>query len=311
VETDELEQSAQQRQVDGEVLKQLTSVWKKQRLVYPGWLVCPRKNRDLLWSSTRDWISDTVKFLDLLLPPDNLFLLRELNWRLERALVPLPGLSGKLESVINAFNPFPGLVTIDGSPLTREDPSYGRENWEEIGEAWLELVFALIRNAREWFYPEIFRRWMDLIKDLVQKLPKWRPRYWHEECLYYLIRLDQKRVLETLNDWPTSSDTPIWQLRRAAIMAEVGQEEKAEKLVKNALEQIRRSINPDVDDHSILSQEGWARLHASLLAIQRPFRKIGEELDSHLRRLTALSAFHCNPKEEMESMLRNGCKRVF
>lgn len=302
METDNFELIAPRHQVDGKVLKQLMNVWTEQRLTYPGWLVCPRKNRNLLLFYTRDWVSNILTHLDLLSYPENLLLLRELNWRLEKALVPLRGIADQLVSVVTACNPFPALVKMEESALNPPDIFKGIEGQEEIREAWLELVFALIRNAREEFYPDIFSRWMDLIKDLVQKLPKWQPRYWHEECLYYLIRLDQKRVLETLNDWPTSSDTPIWQLRRAAIMAEVGQEEKAEKLVKNALEQIRRSINPDVDDHSILSQEGWARLHASLLAIQRPFRKIGEELDSHLRRLTALSAFHCNPKEEMESM---------
>ncbi len=299
--TDNPEPIWRPERLDAEKLKQLMKGWKNQRLTYPGWLVCPGKNRDFLWWCTRYWIFDIVESLELLSPPDNLLLLRELNWRLEKALVPLLEIAVKLESVITTFNPFPALVRIDGPSLTPDNTSYGREDWEEIGKAWLELVFALIRNAREEFYPNIFRKWMDLIKDLVQRQPEWQSRYWHEECLYHLIRLDRKRVLETLHTWPTTFDSSIWQLRRAAIMAEVGQAMAAERLVEKALEQILRSRDPHVDDYCVLSQEGWARSQASLLARNRISRP-REGVDPHLGRWSELSAFRCNPRAEMELM---------
>ena len=66
-ETDNPELISPPQRVYGEELKQQMKVWKKQRLTYPGWLVCPGKNRDVLWMYTCRWIF-AVSYTHLTLP---------------------------------------------------------------------------------------------------------------------------------------------------------------------------------------------------------------------------------------------------
>ena len=69
-------------------LTKLLAVWRKQRLLYPGWVVVPEDRRDTLWSFTQYWINylserDNISnFIDL----EFAF---ELKWRMEKCLCPI------------------------------------------------------------------------------------------------------------------------------------------------------------------------------------------------------------------------------
>lgn len=76
-------------EIDLDGINELYRVWRGTRQEYPGWVVASEDNKQSLWQYTERHIPQVVLAVDRLSPPDDLFLLYELNWRLERARVPL------------------------------------------------------------------------------------------------------------------------------------------------------------------------------------------------------------------------------
>jgi len=285
--------------LNNEKLSRLLEIWKKQRLAYPGWVVCPRENRSVLWSLTRNWIHAVTEAVDGLELPKNLLMLRELNWRLDKALVPLPGIEDTISRVVTLFNPFPTLVQMPGSPISPNNARYPETTWDEISEAWLELIFALMRNAREDGDQETFMKWVELLRPLVPRKPRWQIRYWQEHCLFHIGHLNWKTVVEDLNNWPSSSFSPIDDIRRSAILAEIGQNEQAHRIVRDSLLKIRRSISADQNDCSLMSQEGWGMLLEAQIAANRG-GKFPPLPDPYHGRWGELAAFRCNPRTDLQ-----------
>jgi hypothetical protein len=280
-----------------EELLTVARIWRAQRESYPGWVVCPLKNRSVLWDLTKYWIQRITSSLDTLSNPHNLLLLRELNWRLEKALVPIPGIEGNIERVLRLFNPFPKLLNLPGTQETPENKRYEETDWKEVSEAWLDLAFAIIRKAREQFAEAAFREWMNQMEGIVHRKLEWQPRYWYEWCLFHLSRLDLSMVNEVLNKWPAHLDPPFWKVRRASIMAETGERVEAARVMKDALKTIKGSVYSDQDDYSILSQEGWAMLLDSRLR--------GGATDYERGRWAELSPLRCDPRTDIEIMSDN------
>ena len=88
----------------------LLNTWKTNRQEYEkfrGWIILPKKNRDRLWQYTENFIQAVFYSLDNLSSPNNLFLLYELNWRLDKTLTPLvfDDWIAKINTVVNTFNP--------------------------------------------------------------------------------------------------------------------------------------------------------------------------------------------------------------
>ena len=112
----------------------------------------------------------------------------ELNWRLEKCLVPL--YLDWLEiyiKVIETFNPYPKTINIsvEFTPINRPDL-----NWEEISEQWVELIFAVIRESRENLDEERFNKWIELIKDIVHNNPDWESRWHYEKVMFNFYKID-------------------------------------------------------------------------------------------------------------------------
>ena len=202
-------------------VKELHKVWRKKRLKeYPGWVVAPEKNRRSLWRFTKEWINPVLWSFDRLPPPDNLCLLYELNWRLETSLVPLfTDWHEKIEQVLNSYNPYPHLVEIESATVKPTEAAYKSLDWNFIAECWVTLAFALAREAREDQEEGRFRFWMDRIKDVAQRRDEWRARWFYEECLFHLFRLDEESVRATLEMWPESGRLPFWEVKRASIVS--------------------------------------------------------------------------------------------
>ena len=84
-------------------VNEVLSEWRRQRGLYPGWVVLPEDLHSYLWMGTQHWIS-YVASSDGLPEFVDLELAFELNWRMERCLCPILDHQIEfLESVLNRY----------------------------------------------------------------------------------------------------------------------------------------------------------------------------------------------------------------
>jgi hypothetical protein len=288
--------------LQAEDLEKLYKVWRRTRQEYPGWVVAPRDNRESLWDYTERWVEPVLHSIDKLSPPQNLFLLYELNWRLETTLTPLfLNWVEIIEPILHTFNPYPRLVKLEEASIRPDKDEYKHLDWKAIGEVWVQLTFALAREAREDQDEKRFRLWMDRLRGVVKQRVEWQARWFYEDCLFYLFQLNQEKVRATLEEWPEIYDLPLWEVKRASILAELGELKEAEKVAEVALDKIRSRLQPYAIDYTLLSEEGWTMV---LLKIIKD-NKWGAEKDfvaQYRDRWEKLRSYRCDPWPDIETL---------
>lgn len=282
-----------------EELRNIYKCWKEKRLEYPGWVIAPDENRENLWMHTKYWINPLLNSIGKLSEPERLHLLFELNWRLEKTLTPLLlSWVEKIVPILELFNPFPRVIEIKEARIRPDIEEYRYLDWGIIGMSWVELVFAIVREAREDQDELRFRLWMDRINSVVRQSEEWQARWYYEECLFALHSFDQERIREIFVNWPKTPHIPFWDVKRAAIMAELGELREAEKITDAALSEIRTKLRPYSNDYNLLSQEGWAMLLLKAIKESLDFRLVSHYKD----RWEKLGSYRCNPWTEIETM---------
>ena len=189
----------------------LSKTWRATRLAYAGWVVAPEKNRVRTWERTEHWIEPVLGAVSRMDPPDGLFLLRELNWRLETCLVPLfTDWHQTIARVLNNYNPYPNLMDIDGATVKPDRDGLGDLDWNRISSCWVELAFAVARRAREDQDENEFRVWMERLASVSHQRSEWQARWSYEESVFGLARLDQEATRKAVEDWPVVRSVPFW-----------------------------------------------------------------------------------------------------
>lgn len=283
----------------GEIsIEALRLSWKKTRTEYPGWVVPPRTSREMLWRFTKDWIDPILGRAEQMSAAEKVLVFYEFNWRLEATLTPL--LTPWGDEFVRALldvNPFPKLMQFEAQ-ITPSSYQSRDIDWRAMRDAWMELAFAVLRLAREDLDQERFNEWSERLSLVAQTSPAWWARWCHEQALYALTKRNLAAVRTHLTAWPVRRDLPLWELRRAAIIAELGDLGDAREVVEEALLEIRSRHQPGSVDYALLSQEGWAML------LHRMLRRgdWSEPAREHLSRWEQLSSYGCDPRQEMEQL---------
>ena len=289
------------RRLTTEELKSLYENWNRKREEYPGWVVLPNDNREQLWEYTKYWIDPIFRSLGQLSSPDDLFVLFELNWRFERTLSPYPTRHAEsILKILSEYNPFPERYSGAGQ-LRPDNAAYAHWSWQKIADCWIRLSFAVLRHWRENMNGDRFLSEMEKLRELVRQKAVWESRWYHEHCLFFLGQSDFNRVQSLLSDWNIPSELPFWKTKKAAVMAEIGELDRARQLGEEALSGIRSQFTPGEANYTLLSQEGWTML---LLRGIR-MNQVGEEsgyLDQFTDRWTKLATYRCNPWLEIETL---------
>ena len=225
---------------------ELLTVWEKKRILYPGWLVAPLEVRDSLISRTRAWQPEILQVLNGLSTAERLDAIGELVWRHEITLEPL---STELESAAQDAISAISVTTKNGKVESHNVSSQTRE-------AWREIALTLVTNARHRLDEDLFNRRIESAMQFLDDNADVGHRIHHERCLWSACSLDFEALDGLLGAWNTENCDPMWMLRKAALLSEVGREEAA-KLTEQAIAAIRRF---PVDDRSVTgpSREGWA-----------------------------------------------------
>lgn len=289
-------------------LRHLSKQWSQNRKYYPGWVVCPRRNREIIWHHTKTCVGPVLNSIDCLPCSERLLLVYELNWRFEITLTPLlcSILVEKFTSILDIYNPYPQLIDLPNAVFhpDKVECSDKEWNWNKLRKAWVELAFALARVGREDHNENQFRLWIGHLEKIVTQNPEWQARWFYERCLFHLFRVEFNQVHEILEDWLTHPVLDFWEIKRASILAELGEFKEAEKIAKVALDKIRSRLQPYLTDYALLSQEAWAMKLLKLIQFEREVlgkpQNINRWAQQNSDRVTKLESFRCSPDLELE-----------
>jgi len=272
-------------------LRGISERWQIERENYPGWFICPKRSREHIYPWYEKLLMNfVITHVNELPCPENLSLIFELIWRLDKFLIPMdPDWINCMNEILEKCNPF------DTANMERNIP--------KITEYWVDIAFSLLRHARENFEEECFNHWQERLDQISSRKETWKLRLHYEKCIFALYRLDFEQVKNNLTEWPESLEKLHIEIKRIGILIELGDLKAAEKLGEKILYEIRRRQIGNKIDYYLLSLEGWAIFNLHLLNTHK-YSKINpkEEPKEYWDRLEQLNLYNCNPFMELESM---------
>jgi hypothetical protein len=229
-------------EVTDERLAAFVHHWERNRKCYAGWVVPPLATSDYLWSHLRLRLGDVIRAIRAQPPHQRIKPLFELNWQLERALIPLALTIDDL--IVEVLQPF-----LDGN----EDPPTAAP-CELNG-----LGLALLRHAREEGDRTLFTRLLTWLEPRLAGDPEARDRLIYERCLELRASGELELLDRLIGEWQIEGD-PFWAVRKAGLLAGLGQDEEAGSLALGALVDIRRRTRRGHQDIASWSRETFAML---------------------------------------------------
>ena len=242
-------------------------------------------------SKTDDWqplilaalrnLADGAKRLDALM---------ELVWRREAQLDPLfKDLEEAVASVLEEIDCERRLV---GGEERRE------LDWQRVRRQWRTLASALVTEARFNFDREKFEYWIKQLAPFMAEDQDLAERVQHEKCLWALNQQDYAKLDDLVKEWEPKAADSAWQLRKAALLAEIERTEEARKLSREALKSLRRWSN-DSGSLAGISREPWAMWLAHTTDDDRESSVSRvQELESRFREL---AQYRCDPLVELRA----------
>ena len=290
----------------------LAQTWKQQRRLYPGWVIVPEDRRRALWLQTKRLIQDppATESLSHFIDLEYAF---ELTWRMEKCLCPLFVFNTQvqfLETTLDRYWPFAG---VDGpieslSPNQTSMKARGLTR-REVRHMVHHLLLALMRYYREQGLSDDWQARRTQLEKVKASLSPEHTAHLHYECaMLALFELDVQKLKTCLEEWPDNPSLSFWSAKKAGLLAEVGQMDKARNLLKHALDSIRDRLNltPTTTDFSLVSAESFVMLLLS--CTQRPWFFNADNEDRQEQALQkqfserwhSLKQFKCDPWNELD-----------
>ena len=235
-------------------VRRITDIWRKNRLIYPGWLTIPFPNRSETERNNIVWSRTILASLPDLKPTERLMALRELLWRADMWLVPIYQDSGAtIQETLDSIDCH--NRTIDGEAAPKED-------WTAIREDWRNTATALVTAARFQFDGLAFEQAIKALEPFQDEDPDICHRIHHEKCLKSLYDMDFNSLDSLLYEWKTENCDPAWMMRKSALLWENRCDSEATELLDHAIIAIK-AMPPDESSLANLSRESWATFIAS------------------------------------------------
>ncbi len=185
----------------------------------------------------------------------------------------------------------------------------------DVIDAWLELAFALLREAREIYDAPRWDHFKERIDGIVARAPRFSDRYHYEQALWMMWNIRRPEAKDVLDKWSPSDDAVLATMRKAGLLAELDALNEAQELLRTVLHQIRRSVHATVGPNLyLLSLEGWCTYLMYRIQTRIDFDNVAQgrvkpdfELrDRYSDRWQELKTLECSPwplLEDFDSML--------
>ncbi|MCL5281509.1 MAG: SIR2 family protein [Planctomycetes bacterium] len=281
--------------------------WQTQHQAYPGWIVPPHNQRGVLWRDAEGWAYYFMQ--SSLTPPNDLLAAYELDWRLRCCLVhPVLEVHHWIEKVVKRYNPFPAQLPELQSEFSPTQTAGPVLEWEHLPRPWVELVFSAAKTCRIQLQREQFDYWMGRVlkPEVLVESPEWFARWYYEKCMYHVAELDFDGLRSTVEEWPTMQDLPFHEMRKGTLMLELGDFERAERVVQDALNELRRRANLRTITYDVTtaSQESLAMLILRLIRDSKSHRASSNQsyVRSEEERRKNLERYDCDPLGELNAI---------
>ena len=226
------EESNQNVAIPDSQLTNIIEIWKRDRKTHPGWLVTP----PFLREDIRNNLSESRKLFESGIftnapKPTRASALYEAVWLSETAFWPLPDF---LENAVSDM-----VKTNDDSSLSLEHRILLRV-----------AIIRVARHRRDWVTFDQRIQFLETLDDPAAKIEAL-----YERCLRAKDELDYKFLATHAKNIIGSE--PIWSLRRAALIAELGNSSAAYKLICEAYNEIQQKRTKNRRSLWLLSREAW------------------------------------------------------
>lgn len=302
---------------DEESLLAVATAWRSTRAKYPGWAVVPEDRRRELWRDTRSWIEREFPGEGALRGPLDVEFAFELTWRTAKCLVPIFDNHARfVEAIVDRY--WPVTQSSGALPPLVDEAMMGSRGLtaSKVARMCHYLLLSMMRYYRE---EGLSEKWLAASKkiDAIQHTLSSgaEARFHYERTLFSMFSLNLDEVKERLQEWPENDASPFWSAKKAALMAEIGLLDEAERVLAHSLETIRTTSNltPTHSDYTLASQESFVMF---LLHAARHRSLFDNEDASDARdwrrefsgRWHALRQYKCDPWHELE-VFRNKLER--
>lgn len=282
-------------------IEDLVSDWRQIRQSYPNWIILPQRQREKLWDIT-ELIFRKMPSINDLKPIEDLEFAFELNWRLERCLIPIfNDLTPLFESILDRYNLFPSELGKQRI-VNFGDESIGNVDWTELRVKWVTIAMSLLRFYRE---ENVREKWNELNEELFNIVtyltPEQQASLYYERIMQAFFDADIEAATKIANEWPINYSIPLWEAKRASVLAEIGQVEEAEKALEISLNIIRKRLNlsPIEQDYYWVSQEAYVMYLLKIIDQnnneKREFLTSIEKSQEFYERWNTLLQYKCDP----------------
>lgn len=231
--------------------------WRHERMEYPGWLVPTDEMRMSLWRKTSPYISKLFELSQNWPLIDQALLCREVVWRVETSMLPLDtNLKNPLDVVCNGLF----SLLIDGSDPKPSDhlAELLDVSEKEVLDSWLEITYALLRDARESFDANQWNSLIEKVSQVVHHFSLHVDKFYYEQALWLLWNLERNKARNLLTQWQPSHRDPLAMMWKAGMLFELDDLSESLSLLRAALQEIRRSFHRTQGVNiDLLSLEGW------------------------------------------------------
>ena len=289
----------------------LIKTWKKQREEYPNWLYLSWQKRTTIQTFTELWTYDLNYLKNL---PDDWDIrgLYELNWRLEKCLMPIPN---------NIVEDYECIIQKYASIATLE------KYRNDLRKIYLDLCFALLRWSREELNHEMWKCYENKIKELIGEDIYLQNQLFNEQLAYAIAIPNLQLVEEKIKEWGKIEQPLIWKVKYASILSELGEVDKSIELWTASLNEIRTCTQKSKKNLYLLGIEGsilvnlcmadnYTRFFYQLTKKQTKEQqaqsyqnkkeildgknKKSDTIEKYRARLHELEQYECNPWENIE-----------
>ena len=209
------------------------TVWTRDRQTYPRWLLCPSRVRDTLRTNTQSVLPLGTAWVDKLPTDRRASMLYELTWRHEVSHWPIDaGLVPFLEKVADPSSPCELAI-----------------------QQQLEIATVLLAAARQLGNDIAFARWAEVLALHTQPGSDIHAELIYQQCLRARDHLDFATLSkETAN---IIGSDPIWYLRRASLLSELGEFAQAGALINEARADLEKRQRGDRNSLWVRSRRAW------------------------------------------------------
>lgn len=283
------------KELNEETVRKIFARWRYERNRYPGWLVPTREVRASLWAKTRRHMFQIVNSTTNWPLVDRILLFSEINWRIDTAMLPhflelIPPFEFVIDDLFCSVRDKDALKKLNRGPIAQHAEE------KVITEAWLEVAYGLLRDARESYDAESWNMLWSKIELVLPHCPHFIDRHHYEHALWMAWNLQRDQAKEVLANWSPSSQSPLAVIWKAGLITEWGELSEAQSLLRGALREIRKSLHSSHGRNiGLLSLEGWCTYLLFFVEVALDRTRWGEIRGEFSARWKELRAWDCDP----------------